>query len=89
MSLSFNQDSVVKFESQDHAISRANLKLDDSSKEARINSIIRIAKDLRPVGKVVAIIESPIRHAKLIVTLKLIDEELVNPNQLAKLNKRQ
>jgi acetolactate synthase small subunit len=89
VSLSFNQDSVVKFESQDHAISRTNLKLDDSSKEARINSIIRIAKDLRPIGKVVAIIESPIRHAKLIVTLKLIDEELVNPNQLAKLNKRQ
>jgi hypothetical protein len=70
-------------------VSRSSLKFDESSKEARINSIVRIAKDFRPIGKVVAILESPIRQAKLIVTLKLIDDELANPNQLTKLNKRQ
>lgn len=77
-----------KFASQDELAGKT-LKIDETSKETRINSIARLAKDLRPIGKVVAILESPVRDAKLIVTLNLIDEELLNPNMIQKLNKRQ
>jgi hypothetical protein len=63
-------------------------KIDETSKETRLASILKLAKDLRPLGKVVAIIASPFREAKLSVTLKIIDDEMLNVNLLHKMNKR-
>ena len=45
---------------------------------------------MRPLGKVVAIIASPLREreTRLSVTLKIIDDEMLNVNLLHKMNKR-
>ena len=87
-----DQDQVNKqrkFSAQEEGLKNSSFKIDETSKETKINSIIRLAKDLRPTGRVVAIVESPAREAKHVVTIKVIDEELLNPNLLHKLNKRQ
>jgi hypothetical protein len=86
------EDRKRKFSNHEDPIKnltpRTTLRIDETSKETRISSIIRLSKDLRPLGKVVAVLDSPVRESKLNITLKLIDDELKTPTLLQKLNKR-
>ena len=67
---------------------KAKFKIDESSLESRIASINRISRELRPLGKVVTILNSPNQEKEQLVTLKTIDQQMLNYKDLAKLQKK-
>jgi len=67
---------------------QSTFKIDETSKKSRIDSINRISKEFRPLGKVIAIVSSPNTLKDQIVTIRIIDKDLFNYKMLVKMNKK-
>jgi len=61
---------------------RIKYKIDDTNRDKRIDSINRIAKELRPLGKVVHVVSSPNMQKDLLATLISINKEKCDYDEL-------
>lgn len=61
---------------------RNKYKIDDTNRDKRIDSINRIAKELRPLGKVVHVISSPNMQKELLATLISVNKEKLSYAEL-------
>jgi len=58
------------------------VKIEGQSKAERIAEINKIAKDLRPMGKVKAIIKSPNMDKEHLVTLMPVDKGIIDDKNI-------
>jgi hypothetical protein len=56
---------------------RLKRKINETSKDTRIDSINKLAKEYRPLGKVITVLNSPAMQKELIATLVPIDKAVL------------
>jgi hypothetical protein len=63
---------------------RLKRKINETNRDTRIDSINKLAKEYRPLGKVVTVLNSPAMQKELIATLVPVDKTVLNYKGLQK-----